>query len=346
MNKSPRILVIANPSIPVPPARYGGAERIVHFLCEGLNKKGYSVDLIAASGSRQYGGNLLTYKPPGKKISNRIFERLKFYGISLRLLNNIDLVINFGRVDYLSIFLRANKKIINVFENPINQYEVDYLNPYTKNVRLVAVSKDQFSEINSGFFFNVIHNCADTDFLDYVENTKRDYFVFIGRLTRNKGVDKAIDLAKQANVKLKIAGPIPSIEATEDYTYYKEKIEPLIDGGQICHAGSLHDDHKNDFFAGALANLFPVQWKDPCPLTVCESLACGVPVIASNFASMPELIQHGVTGYLCDSDDEFLEAISCVSSLSNSFCRNAAEKRFSKVQLVSKYEKLIQNSNG
>jgi len=336
----PRVVVIANPSVPVPPVLYGGAERIIHYVNVGLQASGFTVDLIAGKGSQSYGGRLFLYAPAGLNILRRIVQRLKFYWASLMLVRGADLIINFGRVDYLGVFFRAKKQILNVFQNPITQFEIDYLTKRSDRVRLVAVSKDQYSEIRSPIPFHVIHNCADTTKLKFDRESNRSYFVFIGRLTRNKGVKPAITIARTAGIRLKIAGPIPR-PGTEDYSFYMREVEPFIDNDQISYVGSVDDNGKNDLFAGAIAFLFPLDWKDPCPLTVSESLACGVPVIATRTASMPELIDHGKTGFLCESMDEFVSAIRNISSISNEYCRKIAEERFSQERLQKEYLALV-----
>lgn len=338
MNK--RVLVIAGPSIPVPPDLYGGTERIIAMVNEGLVERGYRVDMIAASKSKTYGGKNFSYDEPGLNIFRRVFQRLKFYYGSLMLGIGADLVINCGRLDYMQVIFALRKKVINPFHNPITHRDVLVLKKQGSLIWPVAISNDQISDMNAGINFDVIYNSADSVSLTYDEFASRTYYVFIGRLTRNKGVDKAIQLAIKSKIHLKIAGPIPNC-LSENFAFFTEHVQPFFSSEFIEYVGLVNEKEKNDLFANAIASFFPISWKEPFGLTVIESLLCGVPVIASDMASLPEIMDTGKTGFLCRSEADFLAAIQDISTISNAYCRSYSLKRFNRERMIQEYIDLV-----
>lgn len=334
-----KIVVIANPSIPLPPVNYGGAERIVDFINIALEAKGHKLSIIAAKGSKRYGGKLYHYFPSGNTMFKRIFERLRFYLISLIALRSADLIINHGRVDYLFFFFLFKKKIINVFHNPISQFEIDYLHNRSKLVYLVGLSRNHIEHLTRKELFYIVNNGTNTNLLNFDSTSSREYYVFLGRMTRLKGIDRAIRICIKMNVILKIAGPIPPKDS-DDYLFYVREVLPYLNSSSIVYVGNISDVQKNELFAGAIASLFPLVGPEAFGLNVIESLACGVPVITSNSCAMPELIEQGKTGFLCDTDEDYYSAIKQINSLNNTYCRSVAEDRFSMERMSSEYIEL------
>ena len=340
-NNKKQIVIIANPSIPLPPANYGGAERIIDCLNNALHSSNYSLHIIAAVGSSSYGGKLYTYFPSGNKILRRIIERLRFYFISLKVILDADLIINHGRVDYLLIFFLSGKKIINVFHNPISQQEVDYLFRKATNIFPIALSLSQIDKIDQKDKFTVIPNGIKTNLLLFNKISPREYFVFIGRMTKEKGIDKAIAIAIKMKIVLKIAGPIPQSESI-DYQFYKNEVLPYFNDTTIVYVGNITDIQKNEFFSGAIAFLFPLVGPEAFGLTVIESLSCGVPIICSDQCALSEIVDHGRTGFLCIDDDDYYSAVGKVNQLNNQYCRDQAILRFDQHVMNRNYIKLVE----
>lgn len=335
-----RVLVIAGPAVPVPPTVYGGTERIVSIIIEGLLSNGFLVDLIAAPKSVNPGGGIFYYSEPGMNLRRRFYQRIRFYYGSFLFGFRADVVLNCGRVDYLAALIFLRKKIINPFHNPITDNDLSFLKEFSNLITPVCISLDQVSNCNKLIPFNLIYNSADSEKLQYCNSSARTYFVFIGRMTRNKGVDRAIKYAIESKIYLKIAGPVP-VGSDDDLVFYNSFVRPFFSNEYIEYVGVVNDDEKNNLFKSAIASFCPISWKEPFGLTVIESLLCGVPVIASRAASFPEIMQDGKTGYLCSTDAEFLLAILNINLISNSYCRQYAEERFDKNRLIDQYITLI-----
>jgi len=331
------VLIIADPHIPIPPIGYGGVERIVAALCQGLADRGHIVDLIAGPGSRRYGGALMIHRAPSKLKASRIYRKLVFQWLSWRASRKVDLVISHGRIDYLRTIAMGAKPLIQVFHNPTQQSEIDALLGMRKTgIRFIGVSRDQMSGMKPPELVDAIYNSVDlVRMVTQPIAESPPYLAFLGRLTANKGVHLAIQAAQIAGIKLVIAGNISDSEpgARE---YFDTKVRPHL-GPKIEYIGVVDDVAKVKLLGGASALLFPIQWKEPFGIVMAEALACGCPVIGWRNGSVSEVIQHGKTGFIVDSVDEMVAAIKAISSIDRASCRHDAETRFTQDSLVEGY---------
>lgn len=335
-----RILVIADPKLPIPPLHYGGAERTVAFLCEELRQRGHEVDLIAGPGSQCYGGRLITHHLPGPGLPDRAYRKLLFQFRSLPALRRADVVLNFGRLDYLETALRLKTPILCCFQNPVTQGELDWiLRRRLGKVAFVGVSHAQVAGLTPADRISVVHNASDVNRLRFSTETGREpYLAFLGRITANKGADTAVRVARRTGLKLRLGGNIS--DEPGDREFFEREIQPSL-GSAAEWIGPVDDAAKQDLLSGAKALLFPIRWPEPCALVLPESLACGTPVIALRCASTPEVIEHGVTGFLCDSEDEMVAAVARIGEIGRGACRKAAEERFSAERMTKEYLKVI-----
>jgi len=210
-----------------------------------------------------------------------------------------------------------------------------------KSLRLIGVSQSQIAGLHSNGLFSVVHNCTDTDHTIFSKEVPaHSYLAFLGRLTANKGVDSAIRVARRCGIKLIIAGNISNEPGDRDF--FEREIRPQLDA-EIEWIGPVNDERKQKLLNGAQALLFPIRWPEPFGIVMAESLACGPPVIATRCASTPEVIDHGVTGFLCDSEDEMVEAVGKIATIDRSTCRRAAEESFSVEALTRGYLHAIES---
>lgn len=341
-----RVLVIADPHIPIPPTGYGGIERIVASLCQGLAERGCIVDLMAGPGSQNYGGKLTIHHAPSKQQASRIHRKLLFQWLSWQAAKKADVVISNGRVDYLWAISKGSKPIIQVFHHPTEQSEVDCLLRMRKTgVRFVGVSRDQVAGLQPADRIDVVYNCVDVRRFAATERSETPpYVAFLGRLTANKGVHLAIQAAQLAGVKLVIAGNVSDTEpgARE---YFQSQVLPHL-GPAIEYIGIVNDVEKMKLLCGAQALLFPIQWREPFGIVMAESLACGCPLIGWRNGSVPEVIRHGETGFIVESMDEMVAAIRTISTIDRNACRRDAESRFGQEALVNGYLRVIQQLLG
>jgi glycosyltransferase involved in cell wall biosynthesis len=162
--------------------------------------------------------------------------------------------------------------------------------------------------------------------------------VFLGRLERCKGAHTAIGVARATGRKLVIAGNISNL--SHERTYYHDEIEPHIDGDQIRYVGVVNDEQKNALLGTAAALLVPIEWEEPFPVILPESLLCGTPVVAFRRGGVPEGIEQGRTGFLCDTADEMADAVRRLGEIDRGECRYVAERRFSEQVIVDRYSEL------
>lgn len=333
-----RILVIADSKISVPPIGYGGAERIFAHLCAGFALRGHRVTLMAAEGSSNY-GRLVSYPWAGQgSLAWRAYCKASFGILSIReLLSRHDVILAGCRTDYLVPFLMTSTPLVCRFGNPINPRDVEQLEKKAKGpLSLVSVSNHQ----RTGFAshrWSTIYNSADARGRTVSADSTAGYLTFIGRLTANKGVDAAIRIAKRSNLPLKIAGNISDEPGGREF--FEHQVRPHI-GGNIEWIGEIGDQQKFAFLAAARAVLAPIQWDEPCANIVMELLACGTPVITTHRGCMPELIRNGVTGFLTNTEDEMLQAVTNLGAISRRDCLTEAAERFSTDRMVEAYLKI------
>jgi len=336
------VLVIADPHLSVPPLNYGGTERVVHFLCDGLRKEGLKVDLVAKRGSLEYGGRLFCHVAPTKRYFSRVYRKFIFQLLLFRLLvfHKYDCIINNGRVDYLFFALLFTKiPIINVFHNPIAEYELKFLKKRTEKIEIVGISKNHLKEVGLPNV-SVAYNSVDFADKEFNKHSTRGYLFFLGRLTKNKGVDKAIEIARKADVPLVIAGNISKEPGGLEF-YYK-RVEPYL-SETITYVGEVDDGEKKKYFSGAIATLFPICWDEPFGLVMIESLAYGVPVIAMDKGAVREIVCHEKTGFICNSLDEMVTAVGRVNEIDREACHNDVKRRFSQDMMVASYLSIIKS---
>jgi glycosyltransferase involved in cell wall biosynthesis len=314
-----RILVIADGKIPVPPAGYGGTERIVALMCEGLAARGHQITLMAARGSRNYGRLIAQPWAGSKPYPYRAWCKLRFQAQSLWHARGADVVINFGRVDYLWSLLKTTTPLICQFQNPVEHSEIKFLvSRRAETLLLVSASDHQRVHLAGTGPWRTIYNAVDTDRLAFAPRPEPGYLAFLGRLTAEKGVHVAIEVARWLGRPLRIVGNVSDEAGAREF--FETRVRPQLGDG-IEWVGPVDDDAKVPFLQNASALLMPIQWDEPFGLVVAEALACGTPVIATDRASMPELVRQGVTGFLCRSPDEMADAVGRLGKIDRRACR-------------------------
>ena len=164
------------------------------------------------------------------------------------------------------------------------------------------------------------------------------YLTFLGRFTPEKGPHIAIRLARKAHLPLRIAAKIPRMQTH----YFKEQIEPLLDGDQVEFVGEVNESQKQDFLGNAMAVLVPIDWPEPFGLVMIEAMACGTPVIAWRRGSVPEIIEHGVSGFIVENEAEAIHAIERIPTLDRRQVRAAFERRFTARRMAESYRRCFQ----
>jgi len=215
-----------------------------------------------------------------------------------------------------------------------------------QDVPLVSISDAQRLPIARANWAATIHHGIDLD--QYTFNSERgDYLAFLGRISSEKGLDTAIRVAQSAGMPIRIAARMPLPITSDpnvraDWEYYQNEVQPLLQGLDVELIGQVGGAAKDRFLHNAAALLFPTRWPEPFGLVMIEALACGTPVIALRHGSVPEVVEHGVTGFVCDTEDELVDAVGRVAEIDRGRCRAEAERRFSAAVMTDRYERVYE----
>jgi glycosyltransferase involved in cell wall biosynthesis len=334
-----RIAQIAPLYESVPPKLYGGTERVVSYITEELVQRGHAVTLFAA-GDSQTKANLVAGSPRALRLQGK-----PELGASLQLAmlaevfaagpDRFDIV--HSHIDYWSFpFARLAKvPCVSTMHGRLDIPELHPVYDRFPEAALVSISDAQRGPLAQMNWVATVPHGMPRDLLRFSVR-RGNYLAFIGRISPEKRVDLAIEVALRSGVPLKIAAKVDIV----DREYFAEVIKPLIKPPMIEYIGEINDAEKSDFLGGALALMFPIDWPEPFGLAMIEALACGTPVIACPRGSVAEVIRPGVTGYIASEVDEMVEAVGKIDSISRQQCRREFEERFTSEVMIEKYERV------
>lgn len=340
-----RVLLVMDPFIPVPPRHYGGIERVISDVAHGLHSRGHDVTLWAAPGSSVPGRTVPFGKcgewTPWSNLRNTVTVTARFYSRP----HAFDVIHNFGRLAYLASVLAWRVPKVQTYMRPVNARNMRKARAFgARRLYFTAVSRAiRDTGAGGGGNWRVIYNCASPDVYHFRGDTdpERAPLVFIGRLERCKGAHTAVRVAKITNRQLIIAGNISPLPAEREY--FERELQPAIDDRLIRYIGVVDDAQKDKLLGSAAALLTPVEWDEPFPVVLPEAMLCGTPVIAFRRGGIPEGIEHGRTGFLCDTPEEMAGAVDRLGAIDRAVCRAEAERRFSTDAIVGEYEALYRS---
>ncbi len=332
----------------IPPPKYGGTERIVYYLTQGLVADGHDVTLFAVGTAKTSAKLVPVYPRPlfrdGISWTNVMYPLLNITQ-ALDRQNNFDIIHIHLNIpgDYVSLPLAnhlKSKVIFTVhFPPPLSQGFNDrhlVLQKY-KEANFISISNSQRQGEENLHWLKTIYNGVDLGVFTFNPQPK-DYFFWLGKIKPEKGAKEAILAARRAGVKLILAGTVDYLEK-DYYLYFQEEIKPLIDDKHIIYMGELDDREKNKAYGEAIGFLNPVQWEEPFGLVMVESMATGTPVIAFNKGASSEIITDGETGYLVNNLDQMVESIKKIAAIDRQKCRERVEAMFTTEIMVKNYEK-------
>ncbi len=323
----------------VPPQAYGGTERVVSYLTEELVRRGETVTLFASGDSRT-AAELV----PCCERSLRLGHSIDTMAHHIVMLEQVfkragDFDVVHFHIDYLHFPLsrRANLTQATTLHGRLDLPDLPPLYREFSDMPVISISNAQRKPLPFANWLGTVHHGLPEDHFTFRAEPD-DYFLFIGRISPEKRVDRAIEIAKRAGRTLKIAAKIDRV----DEEYFNEKIRPLLDHPLIEFLGEVGGPEKNALLGGACALLFPIDWPEPFGLVMIEALACGTPVLAFRRGSVPEVISHGTTGFVVGTIEEALDAIEKVARLDRAKCRQEFETRFSARRMAGDYLKLYE----
>ena len=336
-----RIAQIAPLAESVPPKLYGGTERVVSVLTEELVRRGHEVTLYASADS-QTTARLKPCADQGLRLSQDEVDPLAYCLMQLASVfdaeKEYDIIHN--HIDYVAFpFARRSAvPVVSTTHGRLDLPETRRIYEYFSDVPLVSISHEQRTPLPNSKWAGNVYNAIDIDCYEF-QPEKGSYLAFLGRVSPEKRVDRAIEVARSLEIPLKIAAKIDD----SDKDYFEHAIKPFLDSSLIEFVGEVDDAQKNDFLGKALAYLFPIDWPEPFGLTMVEAMACGTPVVAMEAGSVPEVVVDGVSGFVCPSFREFIEMAEEVQSLDRLACRRSVEERFSPKAMADGYEQVYQD---
>jgi glycosyltransferase involved in cell wall biosynthesis len=325
----------------VPPVTYGGTERVVSYLTEELVAQGQDVTLFA-SGDSQTSAKLVPGSPRSLRLSGNSIDHLAHHIAMLddvmRMAPEFD-VIHF-HIDYMHFPLSRYCSLPSLTTLHGRLDLPDLLPVYKRfpDAPLVSISLSQRKPMPRVNWVGNISHGLPMDLLTFQPRTG-DYLAFLGRISPEKRVDRAIEIARRAGMPLKIAAKIDKA----DREYYESTIKPLMSDPNVEFIGEIGEHEKSEFLGNAFAYLFPIDWPEPFGLTMIEAMACGTPTIAFNCGSVKEVMQEGLTGFIVEDMDEAVAAVAKVSTIERTACRNVFEKRYTATRMAEEYVEIYQS---
>ncbi len=318
----------------VPPPRYGGTERIVSYLTETLVREGHDVTLFASADSVT-SARLVPAWPHalrGNGCKDSLAPHLRMLERVADSAASFDLV--HFHVDYLHfpITRRAPFPHLTTLHGRIDLPEQVALYEAFPEMPLVSISDAQRAPAPGLNWRKTVYHGLPPDLYRF-HPEPGGYLAFLGRFSPEKRCDRAIEIARRARLPLKVAAKIDAA----DRPYYERVVEPLLRDSNVEFVGEIDDRGKSDFLGGARALLFPIDWPEPFGLVMAEAFACGTPVVAWRHGSVPEVVEHGVTGFVVDSLDDAVTAVARLPGIDRRACRRAFEERFTTARMVSEY---------
>jgi glycosyltransferase involved in cell wall biosynthesis len=338
-----RVLVTVDPYIPVPPLGYGGIERIVDFLVRGLNARGHEVTLVAHPDSRTPAAALVPYgRPPHVGWGPRAAE-LAQLGAAIWRRRDVDVIHSFGRLAaLLPVLPLRHLPKVQSYQRDIPWRSVaraaSLAGPsiaFTGCARCVYAAKPA---AGAGRWATIPNGVEAAKYRPTTTVAADAPLVFLGRIEPIKGTHHAIAIARGARRRLVIAG---NRQATGPHArYFDDAIAPHIDGDRVSYVGEVDDERKNALLGSAAALLMPIEWDEPFGIVMAEALACGVPVIAFNRGSVPDIVRTGVNGFACASVEDAIAAVGRIGTLDRGAIRADCLARFDAPVIVGQYERL------
>lgn len=320
----------------VPPRKYGGTERVVYALTEELVKRGHDVTLFA-SGDSITSAKLVSVYPKAL----RQVKLKDLYGANALSLLNIGLAYSHQKeFDIIHDHTgHIGLPTANISKTPVAMTLHGVFTPDNRrifetlnNVNFISISQAQVQSISNLNHAGNVYNGLAMEHYPFSKDHD-GYLLFVGRISMEKGVHQAIEVAQYMDMPLIIAAKLDSV----DMQYFNEYIGPHL-SDQIKWIGEVDEEERNKLYSRALCMLHPITWREPFGLTLIEAMACGCPVIAFNLGSIPEIIVQGKTGFVADSIDDMIRAVTNIKDIDRAACRKHALNNFSANKMADGYE--------
>ncbi len=318
----------------VPPKYYGGTERIVSYLTEALVRQGHEVTLFA-SGDSQTSARLIAPYPKALRLTGPHLDNLAVHVLLLETVRQhaweFD-VIHF-HVDYLHFPISRMHQLrqITTLHGRLDCTGLDALYREFSDMPVVSISDAQRTPLPEANWLKTVYHGLPRNLYSLGQG-KGNYLAFVGRISPEKQVDHAIEIARRGGMRIRIAAKIDP----NDRDYF-DKVKHLLQSPHVDFLGEVGEPEKEQLLQNAAALIFPIDWPEPFGLVMIEAMACGTPVIAYRRGSVPEVLTEGLTGYIVDGIDEAVRAVDRIESIDRGRCREEFLRRFTASRMAKDY---------
>jgi glycosyltransferase involved in cell wall biosynthesis len=320
----------------VPPKLYGGTERIVSYLTEELVSAGHDVTLFA-SGDSKTSADTVPICDKALRLDSSCVDPLSlhFYLMEQVLKRQSDFDVIHTHIDCFGFVTgkRTDVPVVGTLHGRLDLWEYKKTFSAYDTMPIVSISDAQRRHVPDMNWIATVYHGLPGNLYD-LNDSPEDYLVYVGRISPEKKVESAIRIAQLSGMPIKIAAKVDK----DDKEYFKAKIKPLLNNSDVEFLGELNDSEKNELIGSARAFIHAVDWPEPFGVALIEAMACGTPVIARRCGSIPEVVDHGITGFIFDKDEEAgLLIRNSLESLSRQKCRSQFEKRFMAERMTEDY---------
>ncbi len=320
----------------VPPRFYGGTERIVSYLTDELVRLGHDVTLFA-SGNSVSSAELVPCASMALRLDCNVRDFIPYYMLMLdrvrQMADEFDILHFHIDQFHFPLFRSLANRTVTTLHGRQDLYDLKPLYVGFTEMPLVSISNDQRKPVSGSNFVATVYHGIPSDLLKPNYNPRGGYLAFLGRISPEKGPERAIHIARALGIPLKIAAKVDKV----DKDYFREVVEPLLDVAGIEFIGEINERSKTDFLGEARALLFPVDWPEPFGLVMIEAMACGTPVLAFRCGSVAEIIDEGITGLIVDTTEQAVQMLPQMLALDRRKVRRRFEERFTVTRMAKDY---------
>lgn len=324
----------------VPPKLYGGTERVVAYLIDALVAQGHEVTLFA-SGDSETNATLTPVCENSLRQDPSCTDHIAYHILQLKMVK--DRVHEFDIIHFHTDYLHFpvsehfTTPYVTTLHGRLNMSELTRIYDAFDEQPVISISYHQRLPLPQACWVGNVYHGLPKSTLKF-GNGKGGYVAFIGRISPEKRVDRAIEIAIATNKKIKIAAKVDKV----DQEYFDKEIKPLLQHPLVEFIGEINEAEKSDFLGQAECLLFPIDWPEPFGLAMIEAMACGTPVIAFRNGSVPEVLRDGISGYIVNSIPEAVDAMQLIAQLPRKAVRKEFENSFSAERMAKDYVKIYQ----
>jgi glycosyltransferase involved in cell wall biosynthesis len=321
----------------VPPKLYGGTERVVAWLSDALVDAGHEVTLFASADAETKAAlvpvrDQAIRLDPAELKSDLAAHMTMLQEVRARM-SEFDVLHFHVDMIHFPFFEECAERTLTTLHGRLDLKDLPGVYRRWRQFPLASISMDQRKPLRNANWLGCVHHGMPDSLCRFTEHPQGDYLAFLGRISPEKRVDRAIAIARRVGLPLKVAAKVD----TADKAYFEREIEPLLAHAHVEFVGEINDAQKPAFLGNARALLFPIDWPEPFGLVMIEAMACGTPVVAWNCGSVPEVVDEHITGRIVDNEDDAVAATREVIGYDRRAVRATFERRFTARAMADRY---------